>query len=259
MEIGMNQAAINKKTLSYSGKTDTLVETSKPVVNEHSAALIVNGQHWLTFICSPTDLEALALGFLYGENVIDDPAEVQAITLEDNASRIVVNLSHQADKPTHFHRTSTGYGLDKQLNPPNLPNDFHVSPAQVLDLYRMFLDQQELHEHVGGFHSAGLSDGISVPIMVEDVGRHNCVDKLTGLFLLKGRPFVPRLLLLSGRISSEMVFKTFALGIPLIVSRTSPTALAVERAWEAGITLIGYLRGSQFDIYSHPERLRTEG
>jgi FdhD protein len=56
-----------------------------------------------------------------------------------------------------------------------------------------------------------------------------------------------------------MVFKTFALGIPLIVSRTSPTALAVERAWEAGITLIGYLRGSQFDIYSHPERLRTEG
>jgi FdhD protein len=68
--------------------------------------------------------------------------------------------------------------------------------------------------------------------MVEDLGRHNCVDKLTGLFLLQNRPFTPNLLLLSGRISSEMVFKTFALGIPLIVSRTSPTALAIDTAWE---------------------------
>ncbi len=254
----MNQAALKKQIWSYSSKTDTLIETSKPVVNEHSAALFVNAQPWLTFICSPTDLEALALGFLFGENIIKDLSEVSSLTLEDDGSRIMVNLTHPVEKPTHFHRTSTGYGPDTKLNPPDLPTDFRIRPGEVLDLYRQFMDQQELHEQVGGFHSAGLSDGVSVPIMVEDLGRHNCVDKLTGLFLLQNRPFSPNLLLLSGRISSEMVFKTFALGIPIIVSRTSPTAMAVECAWQAGITLIGYLRGSQFEVYSHPERLQTE-
>lgn len=254
----MNQAALPKKIWSFSSKTDTISEINKPVVNEHSAALFVNNELWLTFICSPTDLEALAIGFLFGENVIMDLSEVDSIKLEEDASRILVNLRHPVAKPTHFHRTSTGYGVENKLNPPRLPADFRFRPGEVLDLYRQFLDQQELHEHVGGFHSAGLSDGISVPIMVEDLGRHNCVDKLTGLFLLQGRSFTPNILLLSGRISSEMVFKTFALGVPMIVSRTSPTALAVDCADEAGITLIGYLRGAQFDIYSHPERLQME-
>ncbi|MEL7645938.1 MAG: formate dehydrogenase accessory sulfurtransferase FdhD [Anaerolineaceae bacterium] len=244
-----------KDIWQYARAAGKLEPARKPIVSEHAAALYVNDEHWLTFICTPTDLDALALGFLYGEYVIKDKAEIHSLTLEDGGSRIMVRLNHTAQKPAQFHRTSTGYALDSKPKAPQLPTDFRVRPSEVLDLFRQFLDQQELHEHVGGFHSAGLSDGVSVPIMVEDLGRHNCVDKLTGLFLLRERPFTPNLLLLSGRISSEMVFKTFALGVPVIVSRTSPTALAVDCAWEAGITLIGYLRGAQFDVYSHPERL----
>lgn len=252
----MRQAFVEKQVWLYSRSSENSNETRKPVITEHAAALYVNNEPWLTFICSPTDLEALALGFLYGENIITDLAEISSLKLEDSGSRIMVSLTHTSEKPAHFHRTSTGYGLDTRLNPPHLPVDSTLKPGNVLDIYRQFMDQQELHEHVGGFHSAGLSDGFSVPIMVEDLGRHNCVDKLTGLFLLQNRPFTPNLLLLSGRISSEMVFKTFALGIPLIVSRTSPTTLAIDTAWEAGITLIGYLRGAQFEVYSHPERLQ---
>ena len=92
-------------------------------------------------------------------------------------------------------------------------------------------------------------------IVVEDLGRHNCVDKLAGQFLLQNRPFTPHLIALSGRISSEMVAKSLALSVEFIVSRTSPTSLAIETAAQLGITLIGYLRGGQFDIYSHPERV----
>lgn len=252
----MSQAFIEKQVWDYSRSSENLSETRKPVITEHAAALYVNEEPWLTFICSPTDLDALALGFLYGENIITDPAEIRSLKLEDGGSRIMVSLSHTAQKPAHFHRTSTGYGLDTKLTLPHLPTDFCIKPGDLLDLYRQFMDQQTLHDQVGGFHSAGLSDGVSIPIMVEDLGRHNCVDKLTGLFLLQNRPFTPNLLLLSGRISSEMVFKTLALGIPLIVSRTSPTALAIDTAWEAGITLVGYLRSAQFEVYSHPERLQ---
>lgn len=251
----MTEPYQEKKIWQYALATGKIEAASKPIVSEHAAALSVNGQHWLTFICSPTDLEALALGFLYGENVIKDLAEVSSIHLEDGGKQMIVSLTHPAEKPTHFHRTSTGYSLDSGGSLPRISSDFRVCAGDVLGLYRQFMDQQQLHDQVGGFHSAGLSDGVRVPIMVEDLGRHNCVDKLTGLFLLQNRPFTPNLLLLSGRISSEMVFKTFALGIPMIASRTSPTALAVDAAWEAGITLVGYLRGSQFDIYSHPERL----
>ena len=130
--------------------------------------------------------------------------------------------------------------------------------GKVIALYDQLMAQQTLHDQIGGFHSAGLSDGEGVPIIVEDLGRHNCVDKLAGLYLLQHATFLPRALLLSGRISSEMVYKTLALSIPLIVSRTSPTSLAVEIAESAGITLIGYLRKGQFDVYSHPERIVAE-
>jgi len=225
------------------------------IVREHAATLFVNGEPWLTFICSPIALEALAIGFLFNENAITSLEEVEGVTLSDEDRRIEVQLNHHATKPTQFHRTSTGVSLQPHLAARKVGADFTIQAGKVIALYDQLMAQQTLHDQVGGFHSAGLSDGEGVPIIVEDLGRHNCVDKLAGLYLLQGAQFTPRALLLSGRISSEMVYKTLALGIPLIVSRTSPTSLAVQIADTAGITLIGYLRKTQFDIYSHPERI----
>ena len=90
---------------------------------------------------------------------------------------------------------------------------------------------------------------------MEDLGRHNCVDKLAGAWLLGKQVFRPVILMLSGRISSEMVMKSLALGVRFLVSRTTPTALAIEMAQEAGICLIGYMRANQFEVYSHSEYL----
>ena len=228
------------------------------IVREHAATLFVNGEPWLTFICSPIALEALAIGFLFNENVISSRDEVKGVKLEDENRRIEVQLSHPVQKPEQFHRTSTGVSLQPILAERKVGADFTIQAGKVIALYDQLMAQQTLHDQVGGFHSAGLSDGESVPIIVEDLGRHNCVDKLAGLYLLQHATFLHRALLLSGRISSEMVYKTLALSIPLIVSRTSPTSLAVEIAESAGITLIGYLRKGQFDVYSHPERIVAE-
>ena len=236
------------------GTLETTPE-STPIVSEHAATLSVNGEPWLTFICSPIALEALAIGFLFNENVINNLEEVEGIKLEEEEHRILVQLNHLVHKPAQFHRTSTGVSLQPQIAAPKVGTDFTIQAGNVIALYDQFMAMQTLHDQVGGFHSAGLSDGESVPILGEDLGRHNCVDKLAGLYLLQHATFTPRALLLSGRISSEMVYKTLALGIPLIVSRTSPTSLAVQIAESAGITLIGYLRKAQFDIYSHPERI----
>ena len=107
----------------------------------------------------------------------------------------------------------------------------------------------------GGIHSAAVGEGRTVLLYSEDIGRHNTLDRIAGEALFKGIDLKGKVLITSGRVSTEMVTKAAMLGIALIVSRTSPTDLAVQLAKDAGITLIGYLRASGFNVYTYPESL----
>ncbi len=107
----------------------------------------------------------------------------------------------------------------------------------------------------GGIHSAAVGEGRTILLHSEDIGRHNTLDRIAGEALFKSIDLKGKVLLTSGRVSSEMVTKAAMLGISLIASRTSPTDLAVQLAKEAGITLIGYLRSSGFNVYTYPETL----
>jgi FdhD protein len=109
----------------------------------------------------------------------------------------------------------------------------------------------------GGIHSAAVGDGRTILLHSEDIGRHNTLDRIAGEALFKGIDLKGKVLLTSGRVSTEMVTKAAMLGISLIASRTSPTDLAVHLAQEAGITLIGYLRSSGFNVYTYPESLAS--
>jgi FdhD protein len=117
----------------------------------------------------------------------------------------------------------------------------------------------ELYNEVRGVHTSALSDGRELLLVAQDVGRHNTIDRLWGQALQQDLPTAGRILLASGRISSEMLNKAAKMGIPLIISRTSPTSLSVElgRAWN--ITVIGYARGNTFRVYSAPERVISNG
>ena len=239
----------------YDSDSHQLEELKRPIVVEHACALIVNGEKWLTFICSPENLEALGIGFLWNEAIIDNLNQIEKVELSDDLKIIKVQLKTAVIKPNHFHRTSTGFAFDQPLLATPTPQGFTMKATEIVELYKAFNSLQELHGAVGGFHSGALSDGEIIPILVEDLGRHNCIDKLSGLYLQSGKFFPARLLLISGRISSEMVAKSLSLGVQFLVSRTSPTSLAIEIAQEVGITLIGYLRGHQYYIYTHPERI----
>lgn len=240
---------------TYRDSNGQLLETHKAVIKEHSLAMIVNGEDWITFICSPMQLKEQALGFLFNEHIITGLDEVESIQLSPELDRIEIELTKEVIKPQSFHRTSTG------IQP--MQDQLHVRKSEPIffqkqdltNLYLRFTQRQHLHDLAGGFHSAGLSDGLSCPFIVEDLGRHNCVDKLAGAWLLSNQKFIPNSLLLSGRISSEMVMKCVALGIRLIVSRTSPTTRAIEMAEVLGICLVGYMRANQYEVYCHPEYL----
>jgi FdhD protein len=240
---------------TYLNSKDTIINENIQVIKEHMLELFINDEKWMTFICSPTNLEELALGFLWNENVISDLNQIKSVKLSPDLTKIEIKLNRLVTKPTHFHRTTTGMALPQNEVAAREVAGFSYPAKELPSLYNRFSEAQKLHDLVGGFHSAALSDGQNIKIVMEDLGRHNCLDKLAGAWLKMEPKVSPVVLTISGRISSEMVLKSVAMGTQILISRTSPTALAIEIAEKAGICLVGYMRSKQFHIYSHPEYL----
>lgn len=231
------------------------------VIAEKPVSLTVNGVVWLTFMCTPANLDALAVGFLYNENVIqsiDDIASVRVCPTEDNVD---VWLYKTVEPPKNWRRTSGCTGGVTSVadvnDRPELHNGLTLSPEKVTEIIGMLFDSQDLYRKVGGVHTTALIDGMRVLTIAEDIGRHNTLDKIAGRCLLDGLDSRHKILVTTGRISSEMLQKAARIGVPILITRTSPTARSVELAQKWGITLIGYARRDRFNVYTYPERIMS--
>ena len=232
---------------------ETIVET--PVY------LTVNGAVWLSFMCTPVQLEALAVGFLYNEGIIESMDEVSDVRVCEHGDNVDVWLNHAAEQPTSWRRTSGctgGVTAVDLLAKPNVSFDrdsLKLSPDAIGNLVEMLFESQELYRETGGVHTSALSDGEKVLLSAEDIGRHNTLDKIAGLCLMNNMWPTNRILITTGRISSEMLQKAARLQAPILISRTSPSSLSIEMAERYGITLIGYARKHRFNVYSSGERV----
>lgn len=228
---------------------------------ENSVILTVNGEAWLSFSCSPFMLEELAIGFLYNEHIIESVSEVEIVRLCENNKNIDVWLDHVAKKPEKWENTSGCAGgktsmVNKRENFIN--SEFQVEPQLIFDLFSLLISSQEVYKETRGIHCSLLSDGKNSHFVAEDIGRHNTIDKLAGLFLLdKNHFWSQKIILTTGRVSSEMIQKSARLDVPIVVSRTSPTKSSVDYAKDYNITLIGYTRRTEFTVYTHPHRIKT--
>jgi FdhD protein len=119
----------------------------------------------------------------------------------------------------------------------------------------MLFDAQALYHETGGVHTSALTDGKRILLSAEDIGRHNTLDKIAGMCLMQNIWPERRILITTGRVSSEMLQKAVRLGASILISRTSPSSLSIELAEKWGITLIGYARRNRFNLYAHPERI----
>jgi FdhD protein len=119
----------------------------------------------------------------------------------------------------------------------------------------MLFESQSLYRETGGVHTSALSDGEKILLSAEDIGRHNTLDKIAGLCLMKNIWPENRILITTGRISSEMLQKAAQLNAPILISRTSPSSLSIDMADRYGITLIGYARKHRFNVYSNAQRV----
>ncbi|RMG94353.1 MAG: formate dehydrogenase accessory sulfurtransferase FdhD [Chloroflexi bacterium] len=232
------------------------------VIEEAQVCISVNGVELATFMCSPRDLEQMAVGFLANEGIISNLNDVRQIHVSRNQTCVDVWLRNtQFEKPRKFIITAgCGGGVtfdDLSQKYPPLTADLHVTPAELATLMRQVHLGAALYQTARGVHTAVLADKTNILIQMEDIGRHNCVDKLYGAALMQEIPTRGKILLTSGRISSEMLNKARRMEIPIICSRTSPTSLSVALAQTWNITIVAYLRQDRMRLYTHPERILT--
>lgn len=248
-----------KKLTQYRFHSNEIVKTDKGVVIERSVSLFVNGQDWLAFMCLPIDLDALAVGFLYNEGIINHASDLRLVEIHHSGKMVEVWLNKDVEKPDHWKITSGCSGgattATGEMKSAISHNRRAISKNQLFDLQKKLFDNQGLYREVGGVHASALSDGKDLILVCEDIGRHNTLDKLSGKILLNNLKIKYPILLTSGRVSSEMMQKASRLNAPIVITRTSPTSYSIELALEYGITLIGYARGKRFNIYSHPHRV----
>jgi FdhD protein len=232
---------------------ETIVET--PV------SLTVNGEVWVTFMCTPVNLEALAIGFLYNEGIVEKMSEVVDARVCEHGDNVDVWLDHEAKPPTRWRRTSGctgGVTAVDLLAKPNVSlngDNLKVQPEAIGHLVEMLFEAQVLYRQTGGVHTSILSNGEKILLSAEDIGRHNTLDKIAGLCLMNDIWPEVRVLMTTGRISSEMLQKAAQLTVPIVISRTSPSSLSIEMAERYGITLIGYARKNRFNVYSNSQRV----
>ena len=253
-----------RKPIQYFQVDSTRNEpTDGSVIVETPVSLTVNGEAWVSFMCTPVLLEAMAVGFLFNEGVIDAMDEVSDVRVCEHGDNVDVWLNHAVDKPTKWTRTSGCSGgmtaVESIARPRavSAPNGLVLPASGISHLVEMLFDAQDLYRETGGVHTSALTDGERIILSAEDIGRHNTLDKIAGMCLMQNVWPERRILITTGRISSEMLQKAVRLGASILISRTSPSSLSIELAEQWGITLIGYARRNRFNLYAHSERILT--
>lgn len=280
--------------LEYLG--EDISDANKPVVIESAWPLIVNGERWLTVLCTPIKLDYFALGFLYNEGLITSPDDmldlqigqaptnyplrthkalegnrVQGETLRRRDEAVIrVELKNRNLRLPQHRTLASGCGggitfVDLAATREPVRSSLRVSPGQISDLMaRLMAIVADDYRRVGGFHTAGLgvpslqeSDVHQLLVVATDIGRHNTLDKVAGECLARDISMRKAILLTTGRVSAEMLGKAARMQVPVVATLNSPTHLAIELAHEWRITLIGYARGTGMHIYTGWERICT--
>ena len=255
----------------------THTKTTDCAAAEEPLEVRLHGQSFAVIMRTPGADRELAAGFLFAERVLTSADELGTIEYcTDRAAEHpenVVNVTLVGSAPERVERmlaerrqvtTNSSCGLCGRLSIDSLRTEgqpldasWTIGRAVLSDLPGRLRAAQRTFDATGGLHAAALftSDG-RLDDLAEDVGRHNAVDKVIGRVLMRdGLPLPDRVLLVSGRTSFELVQKAFLAGIPMLVSVSAPSTLAIDLAEETGMTLVGFVRGDGFNVYSHPERV----
>ena len=234
-------------------------EIEDVVVREHSLTIVLNNKELVTLLCSPGKLEYLAAGFLLSQGLINSRDDIREIVIDDNSiARVETNLP--VEIPASAVVASSGARGVVSLSVRKISAKYQVelSPSRIFSLVEDFVQHSKLFKNTGGVHSAALCDLRGILVFSEDIGRHNAIDKVFGECLLKYITTDNCIVITSGRVSSEILFKVAKRDVPVLISKSAPTDMGVRLADESGVTLIGFVRGEKMNVYTHSWRVMAD-
>jgi FdhD protein len=259
--IHMNNEVERIPVLKFTGESVKAVEDF--VVQEFPLIIYLNGEELVTLLCSPSDLKYLAVGYLFSEGLISGKDDVKSILTDDIQGVVRIETAKGKTNNRRLKRyigSSSGSGISlskysKISGLTEIKSPLTMTVLDIISLNNEFQNRSEVFRATGGVHSAALCDPRHIFVFSEDVGRHNAVDKVFGKCLLENLSTEDRIIATSCRISSEILIKVARRNIPILITKSAPTNLGVKLAKEFGITLIGFVRGQNMNVYSNEWRL----
>lgn len=242
-------------------KGDEAKEEEDVVIKEHPFTIFINDEEVITLLCSPGSLKELMVGFLFSEGFLTSLQDIDRISIDEDKGLGYIYLKNinQFNEKLRGKRTITSgcgkgtlfYNVLDSFKSKKIEKPLAIEVDRIKELIREFNKKSELFLNTGGVHSCALCSKDDIILFEEDIGRHNALDKIFGKALLEGIETKDKIILTSGRISSEILIKSAKRQVPVIVSRSAPTSLSVDLAEELGITLIGFARGQKMNIYTN--------
>ena len=259
----VEQVPILRLTESGKSRADDVVVTEFPLT------IILNNQELVTLLCSPKNLDYLAVGFLSSEGLLKGKDDIKKIAVDDRRGVVRVETeteNKQAGELVFKRLITSGCGRGTSFYSAadigggiKVESQTKISAVEVFELVSEFQHRSQIFKSTGGVHSAALCDTKSILIFSEDIGRHNAIDKIFGECILKDISTDDRILVTSGRVSSEILLKASKKNIPLLISKSAPTDMGVKLANDLGVTLIGFVRGKRMNVYANDWRVVSHG
>ncbi|WP_370876182.1 formate dehydrogenase accessory sulfurtransferase FdhD [Neobacillus ginsengisoli] len=240
------------------------------IVTEYALTIKLNGVEFATLVCTPEYLEDMVIGFLASENVIKNLNDIEDLWIEENRgfAHVTVKekkLLYEKFRSKRYVTSCCGmsrqgfYFVNDAFTAKKLDNvKITLTPNECISLMEALQQQASTFKRTGGVHNAGMCDTNNMLFSRMDIGRHNALDKLYGYCLKHSIPTNNKILVFSGRVSSEILIKASKIGCAVILSKSAPTELALEIADQLGITTIGFIRNKSFNIYTHAWRIQQD-
>jgi FdhD protein len=256
----------SKRTVwKFSSAPDAGEMQEDAVAVEKAFTFIVNGVETGTVVCTPEHVDELAAGFMAGEGIIRKYSDVEQLSVEEETGFVYVQLRKGLIVDTEqLSKRVIGSccGKGRQFY---FKNDMLTSKTAVkgvkfsIDACMRLMDELQqastVFHKTGGVHNAAIADESGLLTIRSDIGRHNALDKLYGNWLMNPYPLKDKMIVFSGRLSSEVIFKVAKIGAGLIISKSAPTDLALDAAGELGITAVGFTRKNTCNVYTHLDRI----
>lgn len=237
------------------------------IVTEHPVTIKLNNEEFATMVCTPEYIEDMVIGFLASEGVIRNYDDIEDLWVQEREGFVHVKTHFTNEFYQKFHskryitsccgKSRQGFVFFNDARVAKYMKDINIRLTYE-DCFRLMNAMQNravVFQKTGGVHNAALCDRNDIVLSRLDIGRHNALDKIYGYCLRNNISLKDKVIVFSGRISSEILSKVAKIGCEIVLSKSAPTELALELAEELGITTVGFIRNNSLNVYTHPERI----